>query len=331
MVTLGIDIGGTKLAAGLVDEHGQVLHRTLRPSPSGSAREVEDAILQIHAELSTHADIEAVGIGAAGWVDDRQSVVCFSPHLAWRDEPLKERLERHLTVPVLIDNDANAAAWGEYRFGAGRDAAVLVMVNLGTGIGGAMLVNGSLFRGRYGMAGEFGHMQVVPDGHWCPCGNRGCWEQYASGNSLARDARDLIDARAPQGASLLRHVPGGRPEDLRGQHVTAAALAGDTVAIELVQDLGTWLGRGLANLAAALDPDRFVIGGGVAALGDLLLDAARTTFERSLTGRGFRRAADLRLAAHGNEAGLIGAADLARRSLTDPPGRTTGLWPVQGT
>lgn len=327
MLSIGVDIGGTKVAAGVVDERGTILSRLIIPTPSHSAPDVEDAICRVVSELSARHTVGAVGIGAAGWVDTDQAVVRFSPHLAWRNEPLKERLSARLAVPVLVDNDANAAAWAEFRFGAGQDARVMVMVTLGTGIGGALVINGSLFRGRYGMAGEFGHMAVVPDGHWCPCGNRGCWEQYASGNSLVRDAVALLETGSPQAAGLLDFVASGRVGDLRGPDLTAAALAGNAVARELISDVGNWLGRGLADLAAALDPDLFVVGGGVSAAGDMLLHPARRSFERTLTGRGFRENAVIAAARFGNDAGLVGAADLARHSIAQPPGIARGFWP----
>lgn len=327
MLTIGIDIGGTKVAAGVVTPEGEVLRRLQRPTPSHSPAAVEDAICEIVNEFSRDHRIAAVGIGAAGWVDTDQAVVRFSPHLAWRNEPLRDRIAARVQVPVLVDNDANAAAWAEYRFGAGRASRVMVCITLGTGIGGAVVMNGRLFRGRYGMAGEFGHMGVVPEGHWCPCGNRGCWEQYSSGNALVRDARALIDAKSPQAEGLLDHVENHDPALLTGPDITAAALAGHPMAVELIGDVGTWLGRGLANLAAALDPDLFVIGGGVSAAGDLLVAPARAAFERSLTGRGYRPVATVALAHFRNDAGLIGAADLARHAITEPPGPARGFWP----
>ena len=328
MLSIGVDIGGTKVAAGVVDPFGQILERRLRPTPSSDPHAVEDAICDLVADLCSQRQISAIGIGAAGWVDPDQSVVQFSPHLAWRNEPLRERLQQRLPLPVLVDNDANAAAWAEYRFGAGRDAKVMVMVTLGTGIGGALVINGSLFRGRFGMAGEFGHMIVVPEGHWCPCGNRGCWEQYASGNSLVRDARALLETGSPQAAGLLDEVPQQDPAQLTGPHLTAVAMAGNAAAIELIGDVGVWLGRGMANLAAALDPDTFVIGGGVSAAGEILQAPAEQTFQRTLTGRGFRDFATISLARFRNDAGLIGAADLARHSITQPPQAAKGgFWP----
>lgn len=326
MLSIGIDIGGTKVAAGVVDDEGNVLRRLQRPTPSRSPEAVEDAIVEVVEELAASHDVGAVGIGAAGWVDTDQAIVRFSPHLAWRNEPLKARLNQRIDLPVIVDNDANAAAWAEYRYGAGRNASVMVCLTLGTGIGGAVVINGRLFRGRYGMAGEFGHMGVVPGGHWCPCGNRGCWEQYASGNSLVRDAKALLRENSPQVRGLLDRI-GGDIDALVGPDVTAAAMEGDQIAIELISDVGFWLGKGIANLAAALDPDLFVIGGGVSAAGDLLLTPAQQAFDRTLTGRGFRPPAQLVLAEFRNDAGLVGAADLARHSMVEPPGVARGFWP----
>ncbi|MDQ1721615.1 MAG: glucokinase, partial [Pseudonocardiales bacterium] len=215
-------------------------------------------------------------------------------------------------VPVVVENDANAAAWAEYRFGAARDARVAVMVTLGTGIGGGLVVSGVLYRGAYGVGCEYGHMSVVPDGRRCACGNRGCWEMYASGTALARDARELA-AISPVGAHRLMALANGDPDQLTGPLVTSAAREGDPAAVEIYTAMGRWLGRGLANLAAVIDPTVFVIGGGVSEAGDLLLGPARQAFGESLTGRGFRPAADILLAELGPEAGLVGAADLARR------------------
>jgi len=187
-----------------------------------------------------------------------------------------------------------------------------MMITLGTGIGGALLFDGQVVRGKYGIAGEFGHMQVVPGGQRCECGNRGCWEQYASGNALVREARSLMTANSPVASDLLDRVEGD-PMALTGPLITQAAQEGDPTATELLGEIGQWLGVGIANLAAAFDPGTFVVGGGVSAAGDLLLDPARVTFRRHLTGRGYRPEAQIVAAQLGNEAGLIGAADLARR------------------
>ena len=326
MLGIGVDIGVTKVRAGVVSQDGRVLERIQKPTPSSSPVAVEDVIVDCVADLRRRWTVAAVGVGAAGWVDTEQATVRFSPHLAWRNEPLRDRLVGRIDLPVIVDNDANAAAWAEYRFGAGRGSGVMVCITLGTGIGGALVIDGRVFRGQFGMAGEWGHMQVVPDGHWCACGNRGCWEQYASGNALVRDANALVSSGSPL-AEALRAATRDYP--LTGPDVTAVALQGDQTAAELIGDVGTWLGRGIANLAAALDPELFVVGGGVSEAGGLLLRPAIASFERSLTGRGYRPVARLALAHFRNDAGLIGAADLARHSISEPPGFL--FWPRRRT
>ncbi|WP_298328410.1 ROK family glucokinase [Haloactinopolyspora sp.] len=312
--TIGIDIGGTKVAAGVVDVDGQVIDRARRetPSKSKSAQVVEDTIADIVAELAGRHHVLAVGIGAAGFVDGTQSSVLFAPHLAWRNEPLRDAVRKRVGLPVVVDNDANAAAWAECRFGAAQGESHVVCVTLGTGIGGALVLDGVLHRGRFGVAGEFGHMVVVPGGHRCECGNRGCWEQYASGNALVREARELVVNGSPVGHRIAEAC-GGDYRRITGPMISDLAREGDPAAVELLEEVGHWLGTGLANLAAALDPGLFVIGGGVSDVGELMLAPATASLRRSLTGRGFRPEAGVVRAALGNEAGLIGAADLARR------------------
>ncbi|MFW5474817.1 ROK family glucokinase [Knoellia sp. CPCC 206450] len=317
-LAIGIDIGGTKVAGGVVDEDGQVLVRTRRDTPHRSKRPrvVEDTIVDVVEELrAQRPDVIAVGIGAAGFVAADRATVVFAPHLSWRHEPLRDALSKRIDAPILVENDANAACWAEWRFGAAQGESDVVMVNLGTGIGGAILMHGQLIRGRYGIAGEFGHMQVVPEGQRCECGNRGCWEQYASGNALVREARAMILANSPVATDLAARVD-GRADELTGPIVTEAAREGDATATELLAEIGHWLGIGIANLAAAFDPGTFVIGGGVSAAGELLLGPARENFRRRLTGRGYRPEAQVVAARLGNEAGLIGAADLARNEAS---------------
>ena len=187
-------------------------------------------------------------------------------------------------------------------------------MTLGTGIGGALIVNGELFRGGHGLAGEFGHMQVVRDGRRCECGNRGCWEQYSSGNTLVREARELVVGRSPAAESLRRKVAGD-PDRLTGPLVSEAARAGDPAATELFHEVGDWLGRGLASLTAAFDPEIIIVGGGVSEAGEFLLGPARETLGRTLTGRGFRPEPPIVLAELGADAGFVGAADIARSLL----------------
>ncbi len=316
-LAIGVDIGGTKVVAGVVTGDGTILETRRRSTPGRDVQAVEDTIVEVVEDLARSAaprPVCAVGVGAAGFVSADGSTVLFSPHLAWRREPLRDKLSERLNRTVLVDNDANGAGWAEWRFGAGRGQSRLICITLGTGIGGALVFDGTLDRGANGMAGEFGHMIVVPGGHRCECGNRGCWEQYASGNALSREARELAVSGSPVGADLLERA-GGRPEDIVGTLVTEAARDGDPAAVELFVEVGHWLGMGLANIAAALDPTMFVIGGGVSEAGDLLLGAARESFARNLTGRGFRPVPQILVAEQGPLANLIGMADLARRGI----------------
>jgi glucokinase len=307
-----VDIGGTKVAAGVVDEAGHIVDTERRVTPSTDVIETETVIVEVVQALRERHDVVTVGIGAAGWIAEDRATVLFSPHLAWRNEPLRSVLADRIGVPVLVDNDGNAAAWAEYRFGAGRAARVLVCVTLGTGIGGGIVIDGSLYRGAFGIASEFGHATVVPGGRRCACGNRGCWEMYASGTALAREARELA-AVSPVAAHRLLELADGSLDALSGAVVTTAAREGDPAAVEIYTTVGEWLGRGLANLAAIIDPDVFVIGGGVIDAGELLLGPARLAFRASLTGRGYRPEAAVVAAELGADAGLVGAADLARR------------------
>ncbi|HET7387896.1 MAG TPA: ROK family glucokinase [Nocardioidaceae bacterium] len=310
--TVGIDVGGTKIAGGVVDERGQVLTTARRESPATDTEAIEQTIEDLVAELRASHEVDAVGVAAAGFIDVTRSTVLFAPNLAWRDEPLRADLERRIDIPVVIENDANAAAWGEFTFGAGEDVDDFVLVTLGTGVGGGIVLNGELLRGRFGVAAELGHMRVVPDGLECGCGNCGCWEQYASGTALVRRARSLADEGAPGAQVLVSHA-GGEVSDIDGPLITSTAQDGDPFAVGLMESLGRWVGEGVASLAAVLDPAVVVIGGGVAEAGDLLLGPAREVFDSRLIGRGHRPSLEMRTAVLGNKAGMIGAADLARR------------------
>ncbi|MGW0229146.1 ROK family glucokinase [Actinopolymorpha singaporensis] len=314
-LTIGVDVGGTKIAAGLVDNNGKIVAEGRRETPATSPPEIVAAIVEVVKELRSRAEgreVEAIGVGAAGFVDASRSEVLFAPNLAWRKEPLKEAVQARTSLPTVVENDANAAAWAEFQFGGGHDVDDMILLTIGTGLGGGLVLNGELYRGAFGVGGEVGHFRVVPNGHLCGCGNRGCWEQYASGRALVREARDFARS-SPSQADALLELAGGKADRIEGPMVTKAAAAGDTAATELVQDLGRWLGEGIATLAAVLDPAVVVIGGGVSEAADLLLEPARNAFWRQLTARGHRPTLEIRPAVLGNEAGIIGAADLARR------------------
>jgi glucokinase len=315
---VGIDIGGTKVAGGVVAPDGTVLDTARRATPGYSVPETEDAIVLVVEELVGRAGgpLVGAGIGAAGWFDRTGDTVLFSPHLAWRNSSLRKDLAGRLQLPLWVGNDADAAAWAEYRYGAARGADLALMITLGTGIGGGIVLDGRLRRGSHGVAGEWGHMRVVPDGRLCACGNRGCWEQYASGTALGQTAREVARTSPAAAAALLERVDGDA-ERLTGEVVALAAAEGDPLARELVTEVGTWLGQGIADLSAILDPDVVVIGGGVSVLGETVLAPARERLDRALPGRGFRPGPRIVGAALGPQAGLVGAADLVRLAVTE--------------
>ncbi|MBC9957608.1 ROK family glucokinase [Yimella sp. cx-51] len=310
--TIGIDIGGTKIAGGLVDSDGTILRRGRRETPAQDVDAITSAVADLIAELGEGEQITHAGVACAGYIDKAGSTVLFAPNLAWRDEPLKERLQDMVDLDITIENDANAAAYGEFVHGAGHDVDDMVMITIGTGVGGGVIFDGELFRGSYGIGAEIGHMRVVPNGLRCGCGNRGCLESYASGSALIREARALVTGGSPYAATLSQRC-GGKPKRLEGKDVTIAAQEGDPASIELLADLGRWIGEGAASLAAILDPARFVIGGGVAEAGDLLLAPIKDAFGRQLTGRGHRPTATFEIATLANDAGLVGAAALVRQ------------------
>ncbi|MGZ5403523.1 MAG: ROK family protein [Nocardioides sp.] len=316
---VGVDVGGTKVLAGVVEGDGTVHHLTRGTTPGRLSRPeaVEETLAAVVARAADGRPIAAVGVAAAGFVDVSGSRVMFAPHLPWRGEDVRARLSARIGAPVLLDNDATCAAHAEATYGAGRAVGgttpSMVLVTLGTGIGGALVVNGRVWRGANGMAGEFGHMQVVPDGAPCECGRRGCWEQYSSGSALVRDARSRLGAEP----TVLSELCDGDPARLTGPMVTAAAADGDLVARAAFTRIGEWLGVGLANLVAALDPTLIVVGGGVSEAGDRLLEPAREALGRSLVGAGHRVVPPVVRAVLGAEAGLIGAASLARDAIAD--------------
>ena len=311
-LTIGVDIGGTKVAGGVVDEEGTILAQHRVHTPARDAGATTDAIVSVIETMRAEHDIAAVGLGIAGFVDASRSVVYFAPNLlGWRDGPLREEVEKRVGLPVVVENDANAAAWGEAQFGAGREERSLACVTLGTGVGGGIIADRKLYRGGFGVGAEFGHIQMVENGRQCGCGQRGCWEQYASGGALVRDARERA-AESRGDAEIMLGLGDGTPEGIEGKHVTEAAQQGDPVALAAFDHLGHWVGQGLADLAAVLDPECFVLGGGVSEAGNVLLEPTVAAFEELLTGRGRRPLAQVLLAQLGNDAGLVGAADLAR-------------------
>ncbi|MEV0599338.1 MULTISPECIES: ROK family glucokinase [Streptomyces] len=310
-LTIGVDIGGTKIAAGVVDEEGTILETCKVPTPP-TAAELTEAIADAVRTVGADHQVEAVGIGAAGYVDEKRATVLFAPNINWRHEPLKDNVEQRVGLPVVVENDANAAAWGEYKFGAGQGHSDVICITLGTGLGGGIIIGNKLRRGRFGVAAEFGHIRVVPDGLLCGCGSQGCWEQYASGRALLRYAKQRAFA-TPENAKVLLSLGDGTSEGIEGRHISEAARQGDAVAIDSFRELARWAGAGLADLASLFDPSAFIVGGGVSDEGELVLDPIRKSFRRWLVGNQWRPHAQVLAAQLGGKAGLVGAADLARQ------------------
>jgi len=310
--SIGVDVGGTKVLGGVVDNQGKVLAHARRDTPRQGGKALTQAIADVALELMNDFDVDCVGISAAGFVSSDRKTMLATPNIAdWNGVDLNKEISALIGVPVVIENDANAAVWGEAKFGAGRGESHIILLTIGTGIGGGIIINGQLHRGAYGIAAEFGHMRVLPEGHLCGCGQRGCFEQYASGNALLRHAREAVSA-SPEIARNLLALGDGSVAGMTGKHITEAARNGDAVALASFNTTAQWLGAGIASLAVLLDPACVIIGGGVIDAGEILLTPTREALERYLPFVGKHPSPRIVAAELGNEAGLVGVADLAR-------------------
>jgi glucokinase len=290
--TIGVDVGGTKVLGVVVDERGALVAEHRVPTP-GTADALIAAMVDVVETLRRDHDVVALGAGVPGLVS-RDAVLRFAPNLPGVVElPVGALLTEATGLPVRVDNDNTCALWGEHQLGAARDVDDVVLVGLGTGIGGGLLLDGRLVRGANGFAGEIGHMVVARGGIECVCGRRGCWERYASGTALGRLGRDAGVGQT-------------------GEDVTAAALAGDAAALEVFEDFADWFAVGLVNLVHVLDVSRCVIAGGVVEAGELLIDAVRRAFAARLVAPEHRPPVEIVGATLGERAGAIGAALLAR-------------------
>ncbi len=305
MAVVGVDLGGTK-CLGVAVDGGEVVAESRVATPKG-AEAVLAEIAGLVEGLAGDVSVDAVGVGAPGLVD-RDGVLRVAPNLALGGTSLhvRSRLGERLGVPVTVDNDATCAAWGERQLGAAQGLDDVVLVTLGTGIGGGIITDGSVERGANGFAGEVGHMVVDPHGPPCPCGQRGCWERFASGSGLGRLAREAAHAGR---AARVSELAGGDPEAVRGEHVTRAVAEGDPEAADVLARFAWWLALGLANLTNIFDPEAFVLGGGLIRAGDALLVPTRTTLRELLPRQ--RPEVSVVLATLGERAGAVGAACLA--------------------
>jgi glucokinase len=309
---IGIDIGGTKVLGGVVTSSGEILATARRDTPREGGRALTEAIANVATELVQQYPVDSIGVSAAGFISSDRQTLLATPNISnWNGVNLVAELTEILHKQIVLENDANAAAWGEFKFGAGRGRNDLMMLTLGTGVGGGLILDGSVFRGAFGIGAELGHIRLVPEGQLCGCGIRGCLEQYASGSALMRHAREAIDA-SPLLARNLLDRGDGTIEGLRGSDITDAARDGDPVAIAAFNTMATYLGAGIASLCAVIDPSCVVLGGGVIDAGELFLGPTRDAALRLIPFSGKHPYPEIVAAELGNHAGLVGVADLSR-------------------
>ncbi len=311
---VGIDLGGTKINTALVDAAGRIISQDYRETraaegPTAVVERMVDAAFRVIAGAGiVPTRVRAVGVGAPGPIDSRVGTVVAPPNLpGWVNIPLGEQIARALALPTFLENDANAAALGEHRFGAGRGARHMVYVTVSTGIGGGFIFDGRLYSGATGGAAEVGHMTILPRGPHCGCGRRGCLEALASGTAIAREGRELV-ARGI--VTRLAELAGGDPANVEARLVAQAAMEGDVEAQEIIDEAMMYLGLGMANLVNLLNPEVLVIGGGLTNMGETLFEPVRRTVRE----RAFRTAAEaVRIvpAELGDNAGVLGAAAVA--------------------
>ena len=311
-LSIGVDVGGTKVLGGVVDISGKIIKSIRVDTPREGGTAVTRAIAGVVKELADEFSLSKAGIAVPGYVSsDRQTVLGIPNIKNWHEFNLRNDLYDLLKFETIVENDANAAAWAEYRFGSGIGEKTVIILTIGTGLGGGIVVDGELYRGANGTAAEFGHMRVVPNGIPCGCGVDGCFEKYASGTGLMLHTKKLIDEN-PEAAKTLLAKGDGTFAGLLGKHITEAAISGDSLSREALAITGSWIGAGVATLAQILDPSLVVIGGGVVEAGDLLLEPARAAMEKLMPFRGQHPHPKIVGAQLLNDAGLVGVADLAR-------------------
>ena len=311
-LSIGVDVGGTKVLGGVVDDSGKVLKSARKDTPLEGGAALTQTIADVAKELMQDFAVDSIGVSAAGFVSSDRKTMLATPNIAgWNGVDLDFELRSLIGLPVVIENDANAAVWGEVKFGAARGKNEVLMITVGTGIGGGIVTDGKLHRGAFGIAAEIGHVRVVPDGLLCGCGAHGCFEQYGSGNALLRFAREAVQANQSAARELLSFGD-GTIQGLSGSAISQAASSGDQLSLDAFSTLGDWLGAGIASLSVTLDPECVVIGGGVIEAGDILLTPIREGLVKYMPFARMHPFPEIIPALLGNDAGLVGAADLAR-------------------
>ena len=315
MYYIGVDLGGTGIKAGVVNEKGEILSKG--STPTMAERPYQAVIADIATLCKTVAadanlsieQIEAIGVGVPGICDPKTGIIPKCTNLGWLDVPFVSELQSHIAKPVIVDNDATVAGFAEYIAGVSAGTQSSVFVTLGTGVGGGIIINGRPYSGAHGVGSEIGHMNIAMGGELCSCGNKGCFERYASATAIIRDARRAV-AENPN--SVIMEKCGGDVEKINAKIVIDAAKEGDAVAKEVFDGYVNGLAHGLVNLINVIDPEVIVLGGGVSAAGSFLLDAVREAVKPMVFFKTMPYAR-IELAQLGNDAGIIGAAFLGRK------------------
>jgi glucokinase len=311
---IGVDIGGTKIKSAVLDVQGEIfdsITEATPQTPEGITQMIVDHYLALEGRIGNESTIEGLGIATAGGVGSDSNTVLFGSNIAWNNYRLGDSVARLLgdKVRVVVENDANAAAWAEFKLGEFRSVNPFLAVTIGTGLGGAIIINGELVRGYNGMAAEFGHYQFIPSGVVCGCGLIGCFEQYASGTALTRYVKERAAAELESAQLIIETAPG--INQITGPMVTELAGQDDPFSVAVLTQLGHWIGQGMAALAALFDPEVFVIGGGLVSAESHLLEPIKEALKSHLVAASIRKLPQIGFATFGNDAGAIGAGLLA--------------------
>ena len=308
-LTIGIDIGGTKISVGVVDSSGNIIDTSRISTPTEGGRELILAVINLIKELKEKHEVKAIGISIAALISSDYGTIVGAPNIANLSKlNFVNEIKEEFELPIIIENDANAAMWAEFKFGNAKGLNPVMFFIIGTGVGGGLVIDGKLFKGANGIGAEFGHMCVVPNGLLCGCGSKGCIEQYASGGALIRYANEALLANPDKSEEVLSFGEG----KLSGTALTKAAKAGNELALAAFSKQADWLGLACASYSLIIDPQAIIIGGGVVDAGELFLAPVRAAMRKYMPFAESHVPPKIIAAKFGNDAGLIGAADLVR-------------------
>ena len=308
-LTIGIDIGGTKISAGVVDSSGNLIDSSRCSTPTEGGKELISSVINLIKEFNKKYEIKGIGISIAALISSDYGTIVGAPNIANLSKlNFVNEIKEEFKLPIIIENDANAAMWAEFKFGNAKGLNPVMFFIIGTGVGGGLVIDGKLFKGANGIGAEFGHMCVVPNGLLCGCGSKGCIEQYASGGALIRYANEALLANPDKSEEVLSFGEG----KLSGTALTKAAKAGNELALAAFSKQADWLGLACASYSLIIDPQAIIIGGGVVDAGELFLAPVRAAMRKYMPFAESHVPPKIIAAKFGNDAGLIGAADLVR-------------------